>query len=163
MMKRFHAPHREQGVALLMALMFLVIITLISLSSMRTSTLELKMAANEQLRVEAVQSAQSAIDQIINVDNFPVVTEDYTVCFNMAGDTDTQGNSCNETQSDLDNTNKHVEVRLKSSGSFTCRACQSSSNKFSAAQFAIHSEYEDTNHGGRATVGQGLLMLIPSN
>lgn len=165
MMKEYSSPGRQDGVALLMALMFLVIITLIALSSMRTSTLELKMAGNEQLQVEAAQSAQSAIDTVIQTNNFQVTT-DFTACFNK--DTDGDGNGCElvanlDLDGDgVDDNENEVEINLVDSGSFTCRACQSSANQFNAAQFSILSDYADTTHGGRAQIGQGILMLIPT-
>jgi type IV pilus assembly protein PilX len=56
------APHRQQqGVALVVALILLVIMTLLGLGAMRTSTLEEKMAANTFDRSLSFQSTEAAL------------------------------------------------------------------------------------------------------
>lgn len=151
-------PGRQRGIALVMALMFLVIITLIALGSMRDATLELKMAGNEQLRVEAVQAAQTALDQVTRYENFPVKALNYKICFNKADDPE-----CDEQKTELSaETNKKVSIEMIADGNFVCRACQTSANKFSAAQFAMQGEYHDEVNGGRAQIGQGMLLMAPT-
>lgn len=67
------APKRQEGVALLVALVLLVAITMLSLSGISTTTLEYLMATNQQARVNAFQQAESGIDAVIpNPDNFQV-------------------------------------------------------------------------------------------
>lgn len=77
-----NAYRKENGAALFVALVFLVVITLISINAMRSSTLELKMASNEQEHAKAVQSAQSAIAAAIESDNIIATNDGDITCFN---------------------------------------------------------------------------------
>jgi len=52
----------QQGAALITALVLLVILTLLGLSSMRTNVMEERMAANSQEMVRAFQSAESGLE-----------------------------------------------------------------------------------------------------
>lgn len=58
---------QQQGSALFVALMFLVVITLLSITAMRSSTLELSMASNEQSYRIGADSVQSAVDRVIGL------------------------------------------------------------------------------------------------
>lgn len=63
---RIHMQHdfrqRQQGAALMVALVLMVVITILAMSAMGTSRLELLMAGNTQYGLQAFQAAQSAID-----------------------------------------------------------------------------------------------------
>lgn len=68
------ARRQQQGAALVVALLFLVLISLVAITGAETSTLQLQMAGNEQSRVEAQQQAMAVIDAIIDdTDNAPIV------------------------------------------------------------------------------------------
>mgnify|MGYP001370631179 CR=1 FL=1 len=56
---------RQSGAILVVALMFLVAITLYTISSMRSSNIGLFMAQNEESRVAAEQAAQALADAIV--------------------------------------------------------------------------------------------------
>ncbi|MEM7097111.1 MAG: pilus assembly protein [Pseudomonadota bacterium] len=65
-MKRFvrtgyHFPKSQTGVALFISLVLLLILTIIGVSSVQTTTLELRMSRNEHDRLLAFQSAESAL------------------------------------------------------------------------------------------------------
>lgn len=169
----YRTHRKQQGAALLTALAFLIIITLLSINAIRTSTLELTMASNEQASTEAVQSAQSAIDALIAPINFPV-TPHYVGCYNYtSGASDASECTAFDTLPDTVTTLPHppvtaatnkVRIRLESDGSFICRACESSASLFDGAVFTIESRYDNTsNRGGRAEIDEGFLMLIPKN
>lgn len=80
----------QQGAALLTALIMLIAVTLLSLASLGTSMMELRMSGNEESSMQAFQSAQAAVDAVIDQDekspdttvkNFAVVgTLGYTKC-----------------------------------------------------------------------------------
>lgn len=53
--------HRQQGVALIMAMVFLMILTIIGVTVMSTTSLQEKMAGNVQDKHAAFQSAESAL------------------------------------------------------------------------------------------------------
>lgn len=55
------AADKQQGVALIMAMVILVILTMLGISSMKSSTLELKMAAGIQDNTMAFQAAESGL------------------------------------------------------------------------------------------------------
>ncbi|MEX1032925.1 MAG: pilus assembly PilX N-terminal domain-containing protein [Cellvibrionaceae bacterium] len=78
---RLRSPANQRGVVLLVSLIFLAALALISVTVMQTSTLELRMAGNEQEQVEAVQKVHAVLDEIGENDAyFPVIEEDYLVC-----------------------------------------------------------------------------------
>lgn len=65
--RRTPGPSRRQrGVALVIALIMLVILTLLAMSGMNTATTELLMAGNEQYRRNAAQTATAGIEQAIS-------------------------------------------------------------------------------------------------
>lgn len=59
--RQIASPSGEQGIALVTALVFLIIATVISLGSMRGSGLELQMSGNVQDQGQAFQGAESGI------------------------------------------------------------------------------------------------------
>ena len=65
---------RQQGAALVVSLLFLLLITLIATTGADTSALQLQMAGNEQSRLEAQQRAMAVLDAIFDdSDNTPIV------------------------------------------------------------------------------------------
>ena len=74
-------PRRQQGVALIMALVFLVILTIMGLAAMGTTSLEEKMAGNAKDRNLAFQAAETGllagenwINAQINKPTFPAMS-----------------------------------------------------------------------------------------
>jgi Tfp pilus assembly protein PilX len=74
----------QRGAALFIALILLLVITILAVSTMGTSRLELQMAGNTQFGLHAFQAAQSAIEARIAADDFTTgvapapVTHSYT-------------------------------------------------------------------------------------
>lgn len=64
----------QRGSALLVSLVFLVILTVLGLSVMNTSHLEMKMAANAQFGNQAFQAAESAIDTVMRIPRATLLT-----------------------------------------------------------------------------------------
>ena len=61
-MRRFFAPKRaQQGATLIVALVFLLVLTVAGITAMRFSTFEERMASNSQFRNQVFQQAQSEI------------------------------------------------------------------------------------------------------
>lgn len=76
-----HRPGRQSGVALAVALILLVVLTLLALSGVRMSTMELRMAVGDELRVNAFQQAQSLVDGTIRMfSNTPVLAPGVEIC-----------------------------------------------------------------------------------
>ena len=158
---------RQGGAILVVALMFLVAITLYTISSMRSSNIGLFLAQNEESRVSAEQAAQALADAIVaNPASTPVVgTTGYTAC--TAGET-----GC--TRNDLPVTNPvlasaiasdHIQARVERTGSVfrpPPRAVESSIDKFSSASFRVTTTFDRVDEGlGRQQVTEGVLVLVP--
>ena len=60
---------RQRGVVLILSLIMLVVLTLLAISAIRLSTVNLRAVANAQVRSEAMSAAQRTIDLILS-DNF---------------------------------------------------------------------------------------------
>lgn len=56
-----YRPQRQQGMALVMALVFLLLLTMLGVTALSTSSLEEKMAGNSKDRGVAFQAAESAL------------------------------------------------------------------------------------------------------
>ena len=63
-MKTMNLPNQQQGVALAVAMILLLGVTVVSLASLNTSLLELVMSGNEQARMSAFQKAQAGLDAV---------------------------------------------------------------------------------------------------
>jgi len=61
MSKSFHSAPRQRGVALVLALVFLVLLTIIGITALNTTSLEEKMAGNVKDRNLAFQAAESGL------------------------------------------------------------------------------------------------------
>lgn len=59
-------PSRQRGVVLAVGLIFLLVLTIIGVTSLRTTTLEQRMAGNMQQRTVAFQDAETRIAMMIN-------------------------------------------------------------------------------------------------
>jgi len=69
-MKRdIHLPKQQTGAALIVSLMLLLIMTLIGVSSIKTTNLEERMAHNYQNSTIVFQASESAINRIIQAGN----------------------------------------------------------------------------------------------
>ena len=152
-MTRVISLNKQSGAALLVALSFLIVITLISLTAMRSTTTELRLANNNEERVAAEQIAQSAIDTVLsNPDNFIVTgVEDtqYSVTLNT-----------NEISEFL-----QASVSLKEGATTNPpRGLGVSAEKFQGTLFHVNGNYNNVNAGrGQAAIGQGVVMLIPKS
>ncbi|MEM7251171.1 MAG: pilus assembly PilX N-terminal domain-containing protein [Pseudomonadota bacterium] len=59
--------NRQRGSALIVSMIFLIILTILGISTMSTSRLELKMANNNQLAATAFQLAESGIESTLDI------------------------------------------------------------------------------------------------
>lgn len=168
MSKRIIASRQQQqGAILVIALMFLVAITLFTVSSMRSSNLGLHMAQNEESRIAAIQAAQALADVIVaNPAATPVVGETgYTAC--TAGQQDCDRTDLPVTDSELSaevaayNLSAKVE-RVGSVFRPPPRIVESSIDKFTSASFRVTTTFDRVEEGlGRQQVTEGVLVLVP--
>ena len=168
MRKRIATPRRkQQGAVLIIALMFLIAITLYTLSSMRSSNIGLYLAHNEESRVAAEQAAQALADAIVSTPaSTPVVGQSgFTAC--------TAGQSgCNRNDLAIVNTTlasqvaaNHMQARVERTGSEfqpPPRAVETSIDKFTSATFRVTTTFDRVGEGlGREQVTEGVLVLVP--
>ncbi len=60
------SPRQEKGAALIVSMLFLIVITLLSLSSMRNTNLDTKIAVNHQHKQISFQAAESALFKLMS-------------------------------------------------------------------------------------------------
>jgi type IV pilus assembly protein PilX len=63
-------PARQEGAALVVGLILLLVLTLLAISGMTTASLELQMAGNEQYQERAFQAADAGIEQAMSTGVF---------------------------------------------------------------------------------------------
>lgn len=144
---------RQCGSVLFVCLTFLVLITLVSLGSIRSSIIELRLASNTEERLAAAHVAQAAIDSAISTEaNFVVTGTTGTEKTNPT----LSGNMSEFTQTD---------VVITEMGRFEPpRGSGLSSDKFTTALFNVDSEYDAVSSGrGQAHLAQGYMIIVPQN
>ena len=164
---RFSSRHGQRGAILVVALMFLVAITLYTISSMRSSNIGLFMAQNEESRVAAEQAAQALADAIVaSPASTPVVgVSGYTAC--TAAETGCNRNDLPITDPVLAYAvaNNHISARVERTGTLfkpPPRAVETSIDKFSSASFRVITTYDRVDEGlGREQITEGVLVLVP--
>lgn len=158
---------RQQGAILVIALMFLIAITLYTISSMRSSNIGLYIAQNEESRVAAEQAAQALADAIVaSPASTPVVgVSGYTAC--------TPGEAgCDRNDLPVPNpilatavANNYVAARVERTGTVfrpPPRVVETSIDKFSSASFRVVTTFDRVDAGlGREQVSEGVLVLVP--
>lgn len=161
-------PHSQSGAIMVITMVFLLAISLLTVSSMQSSNIGLFMAQNEESRLAAAQGAQALADAIVsNPAATPVVGgAGYTIC--------TQGESeCN--RSDLPVTNSalaaaiakgYITARVEREGPLLRpppRSVESSIDKFTSASFEVTTTYDRTDESlGRQQITEGILVLVPN-
>jgi Tfp pilus assembly protein PilX len=150
-------PSKQQGAALLVALSFLVVITLISVAGMRSSTTELRLASNNEARVAAAQVAQSAVDATVSDPNNFTVT-------GTPGETSSTTNSDFSIGTDVSEF-AHADVTLTEGDTTNPpRGLGLSADKFQGTLFSVDAEYENLDaKRGQASVEQGMVLLVPKS
>ncbi len=159
---------RQGGVILIVTMVFLVAISLLTVSSMQASNIGLFMAQNEESRIAAEQGAQALADAIFSDPSAtPVVGgAGFTIC--TAGES-----GCDQFDLPVENTvlataiaNGHMRARVEREGPLTRpppRAVESSIDKFSSASFEVTTTFDRTDESlGRQQISQGVLVLVPN-
>ncbi|MCH8136842.1 MAG: pilus assembly PilX N-terminal domain-containing protein [Proteobacteria bacterium] len=156
----------QKGSVLVIALIFLAILTLAVSTSLRTSILGLRMAGNEEIRVSSFEMAQSIVDEVVgNPDNMLVFGDiGFINCTtNVSG--------CSATSVVIDsnllpaNKVSNAKVMIKRTAPALApapRGINSSADAFFAARFEVDSTYDGTStNEAKANIVQGVLVLVP--
>ena len=161
----------NRGAALVVALVFLIIITALALAATRSITLELRMALNSELAASARQVAFGLGEAVsANPGATPVVgTTGNRICTSVASYNAVAPDEapCNTyglaIPAEAIPAQGNFWVGVELLGSETQpppRAVGSSLEAFGAAAFRVHSRYVDPR-GNRADAYEGVLVLIP--
>lgn len=154
----------QTGAALFTVLIMLVALTIVSLTSLSSSLLELRMSSNQEAVSAAFQSAQAGIDATLANSSTTlnvVGVINNTNCFGKTG--------CNSTIASLPSpinasTNQITVTRL------TEEACPPRTRDYAtscksqhAVTFDIDSSFDATSSGqGKSELGQGYIQFIPA-
>ena len=168
-MGRHSSPgrHSQQGAILVVALMFLIAITLLTLSSMRATNIGLYMAQNEESRIAAEQAAQALADAIVaNPGSTPVYgMQGFTACTAGEADCDRYDLPVGDPVLESAIASDHISARVERVGPIfrpPPRVVESSIDKFTSAGFRVTTTYDRMDEGlGRQQVSQGVLVLVP--
>ena len=158
-------PGTSQGAALVMGLVILLIISALSITSMRGSSLELRMASNAESGISAYQIVQAVSDYIAQT---PVTTPvvggaGYTYCTaNEVGCSDT-GLSLAAGMYTSALSSGHIGVRIvREADRGVPRGAGTSLDKFSSAAFEVRSSFDRSSDSlGHSELVEGLIVIIP--
>jgi hypothetical protein len=157
----------QNGAILVIALMFLVAITLLTVSSMRSSNIGLHMAQNEESRIAATQAAQALADAIVaNPASTPVVGKSgYTACTAGQLECDRLDLPVEDPTLAAEIAANYISARVQRTGEEfrpPPRIVESSIDKFTSASFTVTTTYDRVEDGlGRQQVTEGVLVLVP--
>jgi len=158
----------QSGVVLFVSLIMLIVITMISMSLMSMSGIEMRMANNEEARINGLQVAQAIVDVVASQDDVtPVIgAAGYTLC---AGNSD---DACdvyvddklpeNQVKTEVDEGSLQLMIiRTEPALQPPPRGTKWSIKSFDSAPFRVRGIYDRTEEGGGyAAVEQGVEIMI---
>lgn len=169
--------NRQSGATLITALIMLVVLTLLVVSSIRSSNTNLRIAGNMQMQEEAVNVAQQAVEQILSTDftKAPAaVTISVDIDNNGTNDYTSQvekptcSSSISITNGDLISSNS-ADTDCISRGVMTAGGYVGASGVVSTAQsncykqsWTIKSAVTDSSTGANTVLHQGVYIRVPS-
>ncbi len=167
MARLIYSRSSQSGAILVIVLVFLGVITLLSMGSMRGSTTGMYLARNEEARFAGIQEAQALTEAIIsNSAATPVIGgAGFSICTVGEPGCDRYGIPlpaylANEVA--LGHLSARIE-RLTPPSKPPPRVIDSSIDKFSAATFQISATYDRSVEGlGRVELAEGLIVLVPN-
>jgi hypothetical protein len=167
MQRTVHPRTTQAGATLTTALIFLAVISLLSVTSIRSSTMGVRMAQNEEARFAAIQGAQAFTEAVVaSPASTPVIGDaGFSIC--SAGESGCDLYSVVvpagylATHVAAGDLSVRVE-RLTPPEKPPPRVLESSIDKFSAASFQIIATFDRSDEQlGRAQLVEGLLVLVP--
>lgn len=159
----------QRGAILVTVLIFLTVVSLLSIASLRSHVTGVRMAQNEEARFSALQTTQALTEaivgsppstQVIGGAGFSNCTAGEPGC-NLYSVVVPAGFLADEVAAG------HLAARverLTPPEKPPPRVIETSVDKFSAASFQIIATYDRTDAGlGQAQLVEGLLVLVPKN
>lgn len=140
--------NRQQGVALVVALVLLVIVTLVGLAAIRGTSLQEKMAGNTFDRAQTFQIAEGAIDLAARTILPPAATPS-PVSYNSPGVTDCSAGACADNPAtDTATTYPWVQIQSSSAVAGTSDTSQLVSMYGNSSSYLIQYMGQCTTTGG---------------
>ncbi len=161
-MTEYYASLRQRGSTLFLTLIMLVVLTIISLATLGTSLMELRMSNNAEAGMAANANAQAVLDSVVyNGSNFLMTGNiGYKNCSaNVSG----CNNNAVAVPAPFDSGTEVVIVRLTDIDCpFRTTNQASSCTNSKAALFEISSKFDRSLFGqGKAEVNHGFVKLYP--
>lgn len=160
---------KQRGAILMTALIFMVVVTMLGMTSMRSSTLGVRMAHNEESRFTAIQAAQAMSETVVASPAATPVIGDvgFTNCTPGEAGCTTYAVALPPGYVDNEVGSGHLSARVERMAPAEKpppRVLESSIDKFSAASFRVTASYDRSDEGlGQAQVIEGVLVLVPRN
>ena len=167
MSARIPAKQYEHGAILVTSLVFLAVVGLLAMSSMRSSIIGVRLAQNEEARFAAIGMAQALTEALSGSPaSTPVIGGvGFSNC--TAGETSCSLYSVSLPAGHVADSvaagylNARVE-RMTPPEKPPPRVLESSVDKFSAASFRVVATYDRSQEGlGRAQLVEGIIVLVP--
>ena len=162
----------QQGTILIVSLFFLLLLSIIAATTTETNSMQLRMAGNEQARIEAQQRTMSAIDAIIdNTDNTPVIGDiGYRICAagsNASGCDAALINVPSAVSTTPSNTTLNYHVTrvgpLEASPPSMSEDEASSASFYRVARYEVSADYDGSAaKQANSRIIQGMLVRIPA-
>lgn len=161
-------PKNQQGTVIVIALIFLLLTGLISITAVKTSIFETKMASNEQLKEEAFQTVQGVVNAIsADIGNFVVAGDiGYRMCAPGVSGCDANTIVLDSITTKITGSNVTYDVTRLAPlfAPIPFRATEdnaSSAKSYSAALFEINAEYDGSQDRlGQAAIAQGVAIKV---
>lgn len=154
---------KNNGTALITALVLLLALTVIALSGIQTSSVQLLISNNDETTVAAQEYAQSVIDAIIEKpSNFVVgAANGYTIC--TSSETGCNANTLTLTSSMFGSGGVNARIQLLKVSATPRMANGNSASVTQGAYFSVTGKYDKTSgSGGKANIVQGYVMILPN-
>lgn len=155
---------RQGGAALVTTLILLVIVTLASLATIRSSRLELRMAGNTESRLQAFQAVQALSDAVFATPALvPVVgSTGFRLCTPTVAACDRSTIIVPGALAGHIDAGELTAVVLQQGEGIVPRGLETSADRFSGVRFQVTTTFDRTaDNLGRAGVVQGMLVLVP--
>jgi Ca2+/Na+ antiporter len=171
-------PIKQDGIALIVSLIMLVVLTLLVVSAIRSSNVNLRVAGNMQRQAESTAAAQQAIEQVISTDftaDLPSVSVPVDVDINKDGVADysvTPSATCLSAapikMSDLDPASAADKFCFQSaaganSGIIGGTATPTGNSVCNQTQWDVAATAQDPASGATSEVHQGVALRVGIN
>jgi Na+-transporting methylmalonyl-CoA/oxaloacetate decarboxylase gamma subunit len=159
----------QRGAALVMTAIMLVLLTLLALAVINMSTVNLRVAHNEQMKAESTAAAQRAIEQVVST-NFPANPQPVTVAVDINNDGTTDYNVA-VAKPECKNAVpiKTIELDISQPSDVACFASAAAGGAGAGGnsvcantQWDVSATATDAaNSGAKVTVHQGIGQRVP--